>query len=142
MAEIQSHKKFQPVHFVEANPLYDEVTTDIFNRIAQGELIGATSVITLTEILIHPLQRNAVDLHRQYRDLLLDSKNFETLPITAESAEQGAILRAKYNLRVPDALQLAVAIVAECQFFLTNDKQLTKVSEIEVLLLQNLKVKR
>jgi hypothetical protein len=43
------------IYFVEAYPRYDALVTAIFQRIAARTLHGVTSVITLTEVLVHPL---------------------------------------------------------------------------------------
>jgi len=48
------------------------------------------------------------------------------------------MLRAKYRLQLPDALQLAVALVSRCDVFLTNDARLKQISEVRVLLLDDL----
>ena len=60
------------------------------------------------------------------------------LPITVESAELAAELRARYSLRTPDALQVATALVRRCEVFLTNDTRLKRVAEIRVLTLDDL----
>jgi predicted nucleic acid-binding protein len=49
-------------------------------------------------------------------------------------------LRAGYNLRTPDALQIATAVELNCQAFLTNDKQLQPVAELRVLILDELEL--
>ncbi|MEP7337275.1 MAG: hypothetical protein ABI977_05980 [Acidobacteriota bacterium] len=40
------------IYFVEANPKYDALVTEIFQRVTNGALFGATSVITLSEVLV------------------------------------------------------------------------------------------
>ena len=45
------------IYFIEANPRYDALVTEIFQRVSGGISEGITSVITLTEVLIHPLRR-------------------------------------------------------------------------------------
>jgi predicted nucleic acid-binding protein len=42
-------------------------------------------------------------------------------------------------LKAMDALQLSIAICSGCQQFLTNDKRLKNISEIEIILIDNLK---
>jgi predicted nucleic acid-binding protein len=44
-------------------------------------------------------------------------------------------LRARYNLTLTDAFQLAVAIQTECDAFLTNDIDLKRVTEIPIIVL-------
>ena len=130
------------IYLIEANPKYDALVTEIFRRIDQGVLTGFTSVITLTEVLIQPLQQNQPRLQEEYRNLLLDSANFHTLPIDAEVAGQAAGLRAQYGLRTPDAIQLALAKTATCQAFLTNDKALKRVMDVNVLVIDELTFQR
>ena len=126
------------IYLIETHPEYDELVTEIFRRIDQGISIGFTSAITLTEVLTQPLKQGQIQLQREYRDLLLHSANFHTLPVNAEIAEQAAGLRARYGLRTPDALQVAVATTAKCQVFLTNDKALERVEDVNVLVLDEL----
>jgi len=70
---------------------------------------------------------------------LLESERFSVLPITVEIAELAADLRARYNLRTPDALQVATALAHRCEAFLTNDARLKRVAEIRVLTLEELR---
>jgi predicted nucleic acid-binding protein len=53
-------------------------------------------------------------------------------------AVKAAELRAKYNLRAPDALQLATAIENRANYFLTNDTRLRSVKEIQSVTLAEL----
>ncbi len=126
------------IYFVEAHPQYDTVVTEIFQRIDRKSVVGVTSVITLTEVLTQPLRHQAADLHQQYRDLLMNSENFALVPIGPVIAEQAAALRARYNLRTPDALQIATAVSAGCQAFVTNDRQLQRVTELSIIILDDL----
>lgn len=128
------------IYFIEANPKYDSLVTEIFQRIDHEQIRGVTSVITLIEVLIHPLLKHDTHLQQEYRDLLLQSSNFETVPIDLAVAEQAALLRARYNLRTPDALQVATALCAGCDAFLTNDASLRRVTEPRILVLDDLEV--
>lgn len=126
------------IYFIEANPVYDTLVNDIFQRIASKHIYGITSVITLIEVLVHPLLKNDRHLQQEYRDVLLRSPHFETMPIDRHSAEEAAHLRARYSLRTPDALQIAVAIRAGCDAFVTNDTGLRRVTEIRIVVLDDL----
>ena len=79
-------------------------------------------------------------LVRRYRRFLLRSRNFSLAPITAAIAEQAASLRARYGLRTPDALQISAALAAGCSAFLTNDARLQRVTELRVLVLDELEL--
>jgi predicted nucleic acid-binding protein len=126
------------IYLIEAHPTYRPLVRDIARRISDGYMAGITSVVTLGEVLVQPLARGDVALQQQYRDLLLHSFGFRTLPVDAAVAERAAELRARYGMRLPDALQVAVALNEGCEAFLTNDRRLARVREISVLVLDDL----
>lgn len=126
------------IYFIEAHPTYDDLVTEIFHLMSTGILGGFASTVALTEVLALPLRLQQDELAQQYRDLLLNSHNFHTLDVTPAIAELAAALRARYNLRTPDALHVATAIEPGCQAFLTNDSALKRVREINVLVLDEL----
>lgn len=128
------------IYFVEAHPHYDALVTAIFERVARGEIEGITSVISLTEVLVHPVQRGDRALREAYTDLLLHADHFGTVAIDAVAAGRAAELRARYQLRTPDALQIASALTEGADAFLTNDAKLLRVTEIRVLLLDQLQL--
>ena len=54
-------------------------------------------------------------------------------------AHRAAEYRARYGLRTPDAIHVATAVQARAEVFLTNDRRLRRVEEIDVLLVEDLK---
>ena len=128
------------IYFVEANPTYDRLASNIFNRVAAGELEGWTSVINLSEVLVQPFVSGRSDLQAAYRELLLKSSNFHTLPINATVAENSARMRAAYGLRLPDAIQVAFALDTGCQAMVCNDRPMGRVTELSVLILDDLEL--
>jgi predicted nucleic acid-binding protein len=126
------------IYFLEAHPRYDALVAAIFARVARGEIEGVTSVISLAEVLVHPLQQGHQALSNDYMHLLLHGAHFQTIPIDAASAVRAAELRAKYAIRTPDALQIASALTAASDAFLTNDAKLKRVTELRVLILGDL----
>jgi predicted nucleic acid-binding protein len=95
-------------------------------------------VVTLTEVLVHPLREGRRDLVRRYSDILLGSASFDTIPVSAGIAEHAAQIRATRRLRTPDAIQLATAASAGAAVFLTNDFQLSEAADLELLVLSEL----
>ena len=55
--------------------------------------------------------------------------------MTKKLAETAALIRARYMIRLPEALQLAAAIQAGATLFVTNDKRVQKVDAVEVVVL-------
>lgn len=126
------------IYFIERHPTYLELMRYLINRLDEGQIEGYTSVITLTEVLILPKQRHDSKLEGLYRELLQSSRHFTLLPVTTDIAELAAQLRACYTIKTPDALQIATAILTNCQAFLTNDKRLKVVKELPMLVLDEL----
>jgi predicted nucleic acid-binding protein len=128
------------IYLVEDHPRYADQVDEVAHRISHGHLVGVTSVISLGEVLVQPLARGDERLRQRYHDLLLQSVGFRTLAIDAALAERAAELRARYGMRLPDALQIAVAIDEGCEAFLTNDRRLARVTELRVLVLDDLEL--
>ncbi|MGQ9631033.1 MAG: type II toxin-antitoxin system VapC family toxin [bacterium] len=126
------------IYFVERHPAYLDLVREVIRRVDAGMIAGYSSVVTLTEVLTQPLRVGNATLTNECRDLLLRSRNFRLIPIDSAIAESAADLRVRYNLRTPDALQIAAALAAGCQAFLTNDAALKRVAELRVLALGEL----
>lgn len=92
-------------------------------------------MVTLIEVLVHPLRRNDTALAQRYQDILLGARGLETRPLSQEVATRAAKLRAVHNLRTPDAIQLATAASRGAAFFLTNDARLPSLPNLKILLL-------
>ncbi|MCU0239195.1 MAG: type II toxin-antitoxin system VapC family toxin [Pyrinomonadaceae bacterium] len=128
------------IYFVERNPKYLDLMREIFKRLTDNEFHSCSSVITLTEVLVQPIRQNNLIIAHNYRDLLFNGTNFQLISLTAAIAETAAELRAKYNLRTPDALQIATALENNCDVFLCNDNGLKKVTELKILILDELEL--
>jgi predicted nucleic acid-binding protein len=77
---------------------------------------------------------------RSFVDLIVYGRNTVFMPLDQESAQQAAELRARYNITLPDALQIAAALNTDCEVLLTNDGSLERVKELRVLVLDELEV--
>jgi len=128
------------IYFVEANAIYDSLVTQIFERVESGNITGTTSVISLCEVLVHPIRNQNTNLQKRYREILQNSPNFYTENINSSIAETAARLRARHNLRTPDALQIATALENGCDAFLCNDKNLKRVTELKILILDEIEL--
>lgn len=126
------------IYFVEGNAEFHARCVPFFQAIDDAEIEAFTSAITLPETLAHPLRNNDAVRVAAFRDLLLTTQGITTLPLTVAIAERSARLRADYNLRTPDAAQIATALIANCDAFLTNDEKLKRVNEIRVIIVGEL----
>ncbi|MGE3272404.1 MAG: type II toxin-antitoxin system VapC family toxin [Chloroflexota bacterium] len=128
------------IYLIEAHPRYGPTVLDVARRLTTGEMVGVTTVITLGEVLVRPYSQGNAQLRQRYHDILLHSVGLLTRPIDAQAADRAAALRARYGMRLPDALQIAVALDERCDAFLTNDRRLTRVTELRALVLDDLEL--
>jgi len=128
------------IYFVEKHSLYFPLLENIFNRFDNGNLLAATSPVTLAETLIMPLRLNLAHLQKDFTDVITNGSNTTCFPIDTKIGQQAADLRARYNLPLTDALQIAVAINAGCDAFLTNDLMLKRVVEIQIIVIDELEL--
>ena len=78
-----------------------------------------------------------MDLEQAFVDVLLNNE-VVFVKIEAAIARAAARIRVRYNLQLPDALQIASALTAGCEAFLTNDEALKRVTELRILVVSEL----
>ena len=126
------------IYYIEENQRYSSVLNKLFLDNGKGEFLFQTSVITLLEVLVLPMRQNEIQLVEQYQNILCNSPSIDIFDLNVEIAKQAASYRAKYGMKTPDSIQVATAVYASADYFLTNDIQLKAVKEIEVLVLDEL----
>lgn len=126
------------IYLIEEQATYLPVVRPFFEALDREEFRVVTSTLTVTEVLVHPMRHGDHELANRYRDILLNATSLTTLPVSEEIAEQAAELRARHNLRTPDAIQLATALIAGASSFLTNDSRLPRLARLNTLVLSQL----
>jgi predicted nucleic acid-binding protein len=128
------------IYAFEENPVYLSSLRPFFQAVERGEIEATTSTITLVECLVRPYRKKDMILAARYMVLFRNFPHLSVLPLTDEIAERAAFLRAFHNLKTPDAIQLATALLSDSQVFLTNDEEIPQVKGIQLLILdQHLK---
>jgi predicted nucleic acid-binding protein len=125
------------IYYIERNPQYFALASVVFDHIVNGTPIGVASPVTLAECLVLPYQLGQTELQQDFIELLTESDTIEFVEIDQTLALQAAQIRARYNLQLPDAFQIAVALAAGCEAFLTNDVIFRRVTELQVLVLDD-----
>ena len=128
------------IYLVEKHSTYFDQMLFIIQQIHKGSITAISSTLTIIEVLIHPIRQSNTHLINEYRDILENSKGFDLVSLQPTVAHIAADLRAKYNLKTPDAIHVASAIHMDCDAFLTNDEGIKRVTEIPILLLDELKI--
>ena len=125
------------IYLWERHARYFPLAEDLFRYLTQSPAQGITSMITYIEACVHPQRMGRHDLIAAYENYLFRSRQIRLLPIDAALARRAIVLRAQYDIHVPDALQIAAAIESGATAFVTNDERLTRVQELDVLLLEH-----
>jgi predicted nucleic acid-binding protein len=126
------------IYYVEQHPEYAQPVEDLFEALDRGEARGATSVLTLVEVLTKPLRDGRLDLAAEYRSVLMEAVGVTVYPINEEICERAAQLRANHRwLRTPDALQVATALEYGAHMIVTNDESWRRLTEIAVVILRD-----
>ena len=124
------------IYAYQEHPQYLSVVRPIFARLdADPDFRVVTSTITLIEVITQPMRLNRQDLVDTYTNALLRSPNVHTYPVDFVIARRAAELRAQFNLRTPDAIQIATALVAQADAFITNDERFKGVQDIPILII-------
>ncbi len=84
-----------------------------------------TSVITRTECLIIAIRRSDAVAIDDYEKAFA-STDLDVVDVDAAVADEAAIIRASFNLKVPDAIHVATALVHHCNRILTTDSDLVR----------------
>ena len=126
------------IYFVERNPQYFAVVKPVFDAVDAGVPTAVTSPITLAEALVEPYRTGLMPLQQGFFNRIVLGRNTVFGPIDHQSGRRAAELRASYNLSLPDALQVAVALQAGCDALLTNDTGLRRVKELRILVVDDL----
>ncbi|HEV8717730.1 MAG TPA: PIN domain-containing protein [Candidatus Binatia bacterium] len=125
------------IYHVEGVAIYQPLTDIVFQGICNGAFEAVTSSVTLAECLVQPYRRGDMTLVQQFRDVITAGVHTRYVGVGAV-AERAAELRARYNLSLTDAFQIAAALATSCEAFLTNDVLLKRVTELRILVLDEL----
>jgi predicted nucleic acid-binding protein len=97
------------IYYIENNKEFSGFLNPLFELNDKGVFRFVTSVITLTETLIHPIQKKEMALAKKYENILRHSSHLDLIEINSTIASKAAGIRAQYGFKTPDAIQLAVA---------------------------------
>jgi predicted nucleic acid-binding protein len=89
------------------------------------------SSLSILECLVFPKKLENFVLISEYESFFA-ADNVMMIDISRDVVYLGLELRTKYNIRTPDALQLACAMKQQAKF-MTADKDLFKVTEVEII---------
>ena len=111
------------IYLIEENKLHLDKVHKLLLFLEQNRYEIITSTLTLGEILTKPYKDKRLDLVETYKNFFSE---MELVELNSEIASLFAQIRADYKIKTPDAVQLASAVYAKADLFVTNDDGLSR----------------
>ena len=111
------------IYFLDRNPRYFEMSELILKSIESGTVQGVISILAIAELLTTPAKANDTQTAHQLEMYLRNFPNLQIKDVDINVARTAAQIRANSGLKMPDAIQIATAIVAGADAIIGNDKQ-------------------
>jgi len=127
------------IYLFEDHPEWSGICEKLILRAEDGLYKGWVTPVTMAEIMVKPLLANRRDIADNYRSAIMSAAGITVCDIDAKTGVMAGALRAKYRLPLPDMLQCAVALKSSRPILITNDKDLVRVEELDIIMLNQLK---
>ncbi len=121
------------IYLVEKHPDFGPMAEAALADLQSGPLV--TCAMVRLEALTLPIRKNEtrrIDDHRDFFNIASVS-----FPMSDSIFDLALTLRTKHRLKSPDAINLACAIQAGCDVFLTHDRDYKTVTEIRIVSIRN-----
>lgn len=142
LARIQGQRVYVDtnifVYFLERHERYFDTVLPFFQLFDEGLSFACTGDAAVAETLFKPYQVDDVIRVSEFKAFFANDEFISVLPHTTKVFELAAELAPKRGMKLIDALHYATAVLAGCNFILTNDAGFASNSEIEVIYLQDL----
>lgn len=121
------------IYYLQDHPVFAARFAPLFDAVSQQRVFVAISSITLAEVVAGPLAAGDDVLAGRYREVLCRAPGWQLVPVDEIIAMEAARIRARYRLRLPDAVQVATAIATRSYALVTHDAALAKVKGLRVI---------
>lgn len=118
------------IYHLEMHPVYLPLTQELLNGVQAGRWQAVTGTITIMELTVPAWRSGREAAAREYEALLANFPHLTLVDVTREVARHAAELRARFNIRPPDALQVAAILVEKATAFVTNDRNLARLQPV------------
>ena len=124
------------IYFLEKNDTYYDVMKRFFEEYGEADFV--TSECTVAEYFTTPYRTGDLSLVDKF-NIFTARMQMDIKDIDRTISEKAAHIRADYkHFKMMDAMQLAAAVTAGCDMFLTNDRQLLQFKEIPCVMVEDL----
>jgi predicted nucleic acid-binding protein len=113
------------IYLLEDSPTFAQAVEDLRRRMLRRKDRLLTSAMSLGEILTKPFSTGNTALADRYRKYFA-APNVTVSTFDSGAAEAYAHIRQDRSIQPADAIQLACAVSAEADLFITNDYRLSQ----------------
>jgi predicted nucleic acid-binding protein len=113
------------IYLLEDSPTFGAAVKDVRRRMIRRNDHLFTSAMTVGEILVKPFGAGNAALADRYRKFFTSS-HLTVSAFDLEAAEAYARIRQDRSVQPADAIQLACAVSADADLFITNDDRLSQ----------------
>ncbi len=125
------------IYLIETRGPVADAAAAIVDRIAEGQTLAVLSAIGLVEILGGPARAGDARMFELTAEALRDLP-ISIIPLNGAIAEDAAWIRGASGIGLEDAVHLATALAAGATAFVTNDRRLRSIPNLDVIYLDDL----
>ncbi|MEM9543539.1 MAG: PIN domain-containing protein [Cyanobacteria bacterium P01_E01_bin.42] len=122
------------IYTIDKVPDYFTLLYPMWSKYQADKIELMTSELTLTEVLVLPLKNSDSLRINAYEKLILSSK-LRPIALDRVILREAARLRSITNIKTPDAIHAATALINNCTIFLTNDRGFNRITGLPVVIL-------
>ena len=124
------------IYLIESQERLGQKTRLLITEALQNKTQLVISRLSFLECRVLPLKTKDDELLSRYNNFF-KLPSLEIIELTEDVINLATDLRANYSssLRTPDAIQIACALKTHANQFLTGDKKLLAIQEIDILLI-------
>jgi predicted nucleic acid-binding protein len=117
------------IYTLDGNRQFAPRFARLFERHAAGEIVLAVTTGTIAEVLTGPPSNDDEALASRYHAIL---NAWKVVELSSEIAASAARFRARYRLKLPDAVQVASALAIGADVLVTHDDDFAKIKGLRV----------
>lgn len=126
------------IYFSDKNSHYFDLVYHLMMQAEIGKIECFVSIMVYLETLTSFYKTGDLTGIKTLQKIFILYSNIHFDEVDKKVTDKSAELRAKYNLKSPDAIILATAILNKARLFITNDIKIKqKFKEIEVICLKD-----
>ena len=110
------------IYHLQGEDRYRPLVEPLFRQAAEGQLEVVLSAVAFLELLVQPMRRGALPEMETVVELAQRHPGIKVVSVDGGVILAAASIRARTNLKVPDAIVLATGVVERCDATIGNDR--------------------